>query len=85
MNQHYWFGVTFAFVCSRCQKVTSEKAGVSSTTNDPSKLNLSISKQKLCCHHCRFQIPNGTAVTADVKLGTLESLRKEGFPFPADN
>jgi hypothetical protein len=83
--QHYWFGITYTFVCSRCHKVNSEKAGCSSTTNDSSKINLSLSKQKLCCQHCHFQIADGVVVDARIKSGTPESLRKEGFPFPADN
>ncbi len=85
MEQHYWFGITCSFVCPRCNKASSDKMGVSSTTSDPAKINRKLTHQKLCCEHCRFLIPDGTAVTADVKSGTLESLRKEGFPFPIDN
>jgi hypothetical protein len=85
MAQHYWFGITCSFVCSRFNKASSEKLGVGSTTNDPAKINRRLDKQKLCCQHCHFLIPVATLVTADVKSGTLESLRKEGFPFPADN
>jgi hypothetical protein len=85
MEQHYWFGVTYTFVCSRCHRVNSEKAGCSSTTKDPQKINLSLSKQKLCCHHCHFQIADGVHVDALVKGGTLEFLRSQGFPFPVDN
>jgi hypothetical protein len=85
MAQHYWFGITYTFVCSRCQKVNSEKAGASSTTNDVNKLNHSLSRQKLRCQHCRFQIADGVVVDARIQSGTLESLREEGFPFPADN
>lgn len=82
MELLFFFGITFSFVCPVCHKLNIEKAGAGCPTDDPEKLKQRLAMEGLKCRNCKSPLPDGTQATIDVQPGTLESLKKAGFPFP---
>jgi hypothetical protein len=84
MKHAYWFGVKYSFACPTCKKLSEEKAGVNSPTDDKNKLQHRINREMLKCQFCQQVPPNGTNIVVEVNPGTLQSLRAAGYPFPPE-
>jgi hypothetical protein len=78
----FWFGVTYTFTCPRCSRVNRQYATVTSPTDDPEQINPFLNQEDLACRRCRIEPRSGTSVMVNVRPGTIEQLRRAGFPFP---
>lgn len=82
MTTSYWFGVTYTFTCPKCSQVSNERIALNSGTNDPEKINAALKRDRLSCQNCLAALSGKTPVNVNVRPGTLEELRSEGYPLP---
>lgn len=83
MEMLYWFGVKYSFACPTCKKLSEEKAGANSPTDDKNKLQQRINQEPLKCQLCHQVPPDGTNIVVEVIPGTFESLKSFWLPISA--
>jgi hypothetical protein len=85
MQELFWFGITYSFTCPKCKKLSTEKAVISSPTDNRQQIEEVINREKLRCKLCSALPSQGHQIAVHVQPGTLEELKSRGYPVPRYN
>jgi len=79
-----WTGVILSYICPNCYKPDRQMFVVSGGTYDESQV-YKARKDMAPCRSCKQSLPPNFEHEYDMTVGTLEQLRKAGYPVPPVN
>ena len=84
MDEPLWTGVILAYVCPACHKPDRQMFVFQGATYDNAVLG-KATEHMIPCRVCSATLPKNLTFEADICVGTLEQLRKAGYPTPLVN
>lgn len=85
MDDESWTGVKLQYICPNCRKHGSQMFVIEAVGWDTDKARRAAWKQRSPCRSCNKPLPENLGIGIDVTAGSLERLRKAGYPTPAVN
>jgi len=80
-----WTGVTLQYVCPNCGKQGQQVFVIDGVGWDEKKAAPAAWKERSPCKSCNEPLPDRLNIGVDICAGSLEQLRKAGYPTPPVN
>lgn len=83
MDEGTWVGVTLAYTCPACDKPDQQALVFYVERYDRNAILGIVQERKGACRLCNTILPKNLSLEFDICSGTLEQLRKAGYPAPS--
>jgi hypothetical protein len=82
MEDESWTAVTLTYVCPNCGKHGRQVFVIADVGYDLDKARLAAWPLRSPCTQCKQRLPESLDIGIDATAGSLEQLRKAGYPTP---